>query len=220
MLKSKETLEAIKFIKALFEETMTEDVITWGTTANNRAMVAGEISLTLNSITIVRAGESKQIPITDKIGLARTPQGPVAALAPWNNMDSFVIWKFAQNIDLAKQFAVDMIGASRDAFLASKFGATLSFPDTTPDLKRLLTNNPSANPSDKYKVLANAANWSTNVGYPGYYNAAIDELYSVGLIPKMFSRAATGKMTPEESLTQADQEVRKIFDKWRALGKV
>ena len=69
-------------------------------------------------------------------------------------------------------------------------------------------------------MLATATDWTTNVGYPGTHNSAIDEIYSNGLIPAMFVAAATGKMTPEEALTQADQEVRKIFDKWQDLGKV
>jgi hypothetical protein len=36
----------------------------------------------------------------------------------------------------------------------------------------------------------------------------------------MFTLAASGKMTPEEAMTQADQEVRKIFQKWQDLGKI
>jgi hypothetical protein len=36
----------------------------------------------------------------------------------------------------------------------------------------------------------------------------------------MFASVATGKMTPEEALTQADQEVRKIYQKWQDLGKI
>ena len=62
--------------------------------------------------------------------------------------------------------------------------------------------------------------WTTNVGYPGYLNAPTTDILNAGLIPTMFANAASGKMTPDEALTQADQEVRKIYDKWRALGKI
>ena len=59
-LKSKETLEAIKFVKALYEETMTDEVFTWDVFSNNRMMLAGQGSLALNSISITRdRGEAK-----------------------------------------------------------------------------------------------------------------------------------------------------------------
>ena len=50
-----------------------------------------------------------------------------------------------------------------------------------------------------------SATWTTNVGYPGYTNAAIAEVLGSGVIPKMCARAATGKLTPEDALDQADQ---------------
>jgi hypothetical protein len=36
----------------------------------------------------------------------------------------------------------------------------------------------------------------------------------------MFARAATGRLTPEEALDQADSEVRRMFQKWQERGKV
>jgi hypothetical protein len=39
-LNSKQTLEAIKFVKALHQEAMTPEVFTWDASSNNRAMVA------------------------------------------------------------------------------------------------------------------------------------------------------------------------------------
>ena len=49
-LNSKNTMEAVKFVKALFQETMTPEVFTWDASSNNRAMLAGTISLALNAI--------------------------------------------------------------------------------------------------------------------------------------------------------------------------
>jgi hypothetical protein len=36
----------------------------------------------------------------------------------------------------------------------------------------------------------------------------------------MFAQAATGRLTSEEALDQADREVREIFQKWRERGKL
>ena len=61
---------------------------------------------------------------------------------------------------------------------------------------------------------------TTNLGHPGYANAAIDEVYGKGLIPMMFAQVATGKMSAEEASAQAEQEAKAIFEKWREAGKV
>ncbi len=105
--------------------------------------------------------------------------------------------------------------------MASRYANLPSFPRTVPDLEPILANDNQAEPPDKYAVLVDAPQWHVYFGYPGYFNAAIDEiLNNRWLISTMFTHAATGKMTPEEALTQADQEVRKIFQKWQDAGKI
>ena len=220
-LHSQATLESIRFVKTLYTEAMPQDAVSWDLFSNNRAMLAGESSLTMNqSGSILGTAESKQMPIAEQILLGPAPQGPVDRLAPWESPESFAIWKFAKNISGAKQFLIDLTANAREEFLILDLKAFPHYPGTVPDLVDLVSHNAKSNPPDKYKVLATAKDWSTNYGHPGYYNVVIQEIRASTLIPAMFANAATGKMTPEEAMTQADQEVRKIFDKWRALGKV
>ena len=219
-LKSAATLEAIKYVKALYEEAMTKDVLTWDAASNNHFMAAGAGSLTLDTMSIVRAGESQQLPVANDLWLAKAPEGPAGRLAPSFGILSYFIWNFAENIDGAKQFLVDYTGHARQAFLESGFQNMPAFPDAVPDLAQLVANDANATPTDKYSVLAEGYGWTTNIGYPGYTNAAVGEVLTNGLIPTMCARAATGQLTPEEALDQADQEVRRIFAKWQERGKV
>jgi multiple sugar transport system substrate-binding protein len=220
VLKSKATLEAIKFVKALYEETMTDEVFSWEASSNNRFMLSGKGSLALNAISITRTGENKKMPVVDNIWLAKAAAGPVRRIGLEHVMDVYVIWKFAENIEGAKQFLVDYIGNFRQGFLASQFYNFPCFPQTVPDLQQLISNDPKANPPDKYKVLSDVLDWATNVGYPGYANAAIGDVFSTWIISTMFAQAAAGKLSPEDALSQADQEVRRIFKKWRQRGKL
>ena len=219
-LKSNATLEALKFAKALYEEAMSEEILAWDNVSNNRAMLAGEISLTLNAISITRTGENKQLPLADKLWLAKPPAGPARRIAVPNGEGHWVIPTFTQNREAAQSFLVDMMGKQRSFFLASDYYFLPLFPQTVSDMAQLISNDPRAMPVDKYKILAEASDWTTNVGYPGYNDPAIGEIFDNGILSTMFASAATGKMTPEEAMSQADQEVRKIYDKWRALGKV
>jgi multiple sugar transport system substrate-binding protein len=129
-------------------------------------------------------------------------------------MDCYVIWKFAANIEGAKQFLVDYIDAFGTAFKASKFYNFPCFPKTVPDLAEQLQNDPKAQPHDKYKVLASALDWATNVGYPGSATAAIDEVFNTFVLPTMFAKVARDELSPEDSARAAEREIKRIFDKW------
>ena len=219
-LKSPKTLEALKYAKALYTETMTEEIFSWDASSNNRQMLAGKGSLTLNAISVTRTGESEKIPIADKILLGRPARGPASGVGVMHLMNAYVIWKFARNIDGAKRFLVDLAGASRDAFLASGFYNFPTFPQLVPDLQKLVANDPKAVPPDKYAIFSDADKWTVGVGYPGFANGAIDEIWKGWLIPKMFADAASGRLTPEAALDLYAGQVNDIFGKWRALKKV
>lgn len=220
ILGSKQTVEAVKFVKALYQETMTPEVFSWDASSNNRFMLAGKGSLALNAISITRTGENEKIPVTDNIWLAKAAAGPVRRIGLEHVMDVYCIWKFAKNIDGAKKFLVDYVDNFKKGFLASEYYNFPCFTSTVPDLKQLLANDPKAKPSDKYKVLEDVESWATNVGYPGYANAAIDEVFSTWIVSTMFAKAAQGVMSPEDAVAEASKQVERIFQKWSERGKL
>ncbi|MDX1486886.1 MAG: extracellular solute-binding protein [Acidiferrobacterales bacterium] len=215
VLNSKETLEAVKFVKALFEETMTPEVLAWDASSNNRFMLAGKGSLALNAISITRTGENKKIPVADNIWLAKAAAGPVRRIGLEHVMDVYVIWKFADNIEGAKKFLVDYIGNFKQGFMASEFYNFPCFPNQVPDLTQLVSNDPKAKPPTKYKVLEDVLDWATNVGYPGYANAAIDEVFSTWVVNTMFAKAATGAEDPKDAIKAAEAACKRIWAKWQ-----
>ncbi len=220
-LNSKQTLDAIKFVKALFDETMTAEVFTWDPSSNNRCMLSGKCSLALNAISITREAEVKGMTdISGKIQLAKALKGPVRAIGLEHVMDCYVVWKFAENIEGAKKFLIDYVGNFKQAFLAGQFYDFPCFPKTVPDLKQIIAKDDRAHPPDKYKVLEDVLNWATNVGYPGYANAAIDEIFNTWVINVMFAKAASGAVSPEDALKEADAACRRIFGKWKEKGLV
>jgi multiple sugar transport system substrate-binding protein len=217
---SKNTLEAVKFVKALFQETMSPEVFSWDASSNNRAILAGRASVVLNAISVTREAENKNLmvegkPIGDDIWLAKAAKGPVRRMGLEHVMNVYVIWKFAQNIDGAKKFLVDYIGNFHRAFEASEFYNFPCFTKTVPDLKQMLQKDSKGKPADKYAVLADSLDWATNVGYPGYANAAIDDIYSNWIVNNMFAKAAQGVMSPEDAVKEAEAKARDIFAKWK-----
>ena len=218
-LNSKQTLDAIKFVKSLFEETMTADVFTWDASSNNRSMLDGKCSLVVNPISITREAENDgRVDISRKMQLATALKGPVRAIGLTNVISCYVVWKFSDNIAGAKQFLVDYTTNFGQAFKAGQFYDLPTFPKSVPDLKQLIAKDDRAHPSDKYKMLDGALNWTTNIGYPGSANAAIDEIHGSWLLNVMFAKAASGALSPEDALKEADAACNRIFAKWKGRG--
>jgi multiple sugar transport system substrate-binding protein len=215
VLNSKETLQAVKFVKALYQEAMSPEVLSWDASSNNRAMLAEKASMVLNAISITREAENKGMPVGDRIWLAKAAKGPVRRIGLEHVMNVYCIWKFAENIDGAKKFLIDYVGSFHDAFLASQFYNFPCFPKMVPDLAEVVRHDARGQPPDKYAVLSDAMDWATNVGYPGYTNAAIDDGYSTWVLNTMFAQAATGAMSPEDAVREATKKYEAIWAKWR-----
>jgi multiple sugar transport system substrate-binding protein len=178
-------------------------------------MLAGKVSVVLNAISVTRTGENDKMPIADNILLAKALKGPVRRMGLEHVMDVYVIWKFAENIDGAKKFLVDYIGDFRQGFIASEYYNFPCFPKQVPDLKKLISNDPKANPPNKYAILEDVTDWATNVGYPGYATAAIDEVFSTWVVNTMFAKAAAGASTPEQAVKEAEEKCKRIWAKWK-----
>ena len=125
------------------------------------------------------------------------------------------------NGDAAKEFLLHYTANFAAATYNSELYDFPAFPSRTPELDNWLGNDPfGAQPKDKLALLKNAVDWSTNIGHPGPSNTAIGEIFATFVIPNMYAKAARGEMSPEQAVADAEQQVKAIFDKWRAKGLV
>jgi multiple sugar transport system substrate-binding protein len=213
-INSKETIEALKYVRALHRETETTEVFTWDPSSNNRMILAGRASFVCNAISVTRTAERENTEMAKKIGLTPALAGPVRRIAAEHVMNCYVVWKFAENPEGAKQFLVDLIDHFSDVFREGESYNFPSFPGSLPDLEKRLASDSKADPPDKYRVLATVLDWATNVGFPGYATGAIDEVFNTFVIPTMFARVARDQMSAEAAVRAAEEEIRRIFDRW------
>jgi len=137
-------------------------------------------------------------------------------------MGCYVIWKFAKNKPAAQKFLVDLCVNYKQATTASKLYNFPSFPGAFP-FKQIYkaAAADTHKPHGKYTVLTKIAEkYTHNVGYPGFSNAAINELFTTYLIPQMFAQVAQGKMSATDAAKAAENAMKPIFAKWRAKGKI
>ena len=114
-INTKGTIAALKVMKEIYQQGVSDEVFAWTAASNNQAFLAGRLSLAVNAISIARSAEdSGNTPSRTTRGFSPIPRGPVRALGNEHVMGIYFIWKFAQNKDGAKQYLVDQQLAYRD----------------------------------------------------------------------------------------------------------
>ena len=219
VINSPATVEAVKLGAAIFRSAMTDDVLHWDITSNNRYLVAGRVSLIVNAIAAIRALETQDPTLAAKVELLPVPEGPAGRASPYT-VGVYFIWKFSENQEAAKQFLVDLATAYREPFLKSQIPRSPLVPRRRRRPRGPGGERRESQPPDKYGLLSDAAGWVTNSGHPGYTNAAIDEVIKVSLISQMFADAARGEMSAEDAVQAAEAKIKPIFEKWREQGRI
>jgi multiple sugar transport system substrate-binding protein len=237
VLKSDQALAALEFGARLFKAGMNPSVLSWNAASNNQALNAKQTAYILNSISAYRTAQDNKLPIADDIFFVPALRGPRGTRwASEHVMGIYAIWKFAQSPDVAKQFLLDLVGRYRDAVMASKLYNFPSFPGSVADaglavaqkpaagnkwLEQATANDPfGSTPPSKLQPISTALQWATNIGHPGPANPAESEIFDTFVLPTMFANVVTGRMTPKQSLEEAHQQAKKIFEKWRGKGLV
>jgi ABC-type glycerol-3-phosphate transport system substrate-binding protein len=226
-INSPETVAAVEYMANLFKNCMTDEVFGWTAASNNQLLIAGQASYILNSISAYRTAQEAQPDVAKDVFFTRPlvgPAGQEAALAHGHAVFLYQIPTYSKNQDTAKEFLLYLTANYDQATDQSKFYNFPAFANLSPDLTKeggWLDNDPyGSEPPDKLAVLKDANSWTTNLGHPGPANAAVGEIFALPTLPNMMARAARGEQTPQESVAQAEQEIKEIFDKWRAEGLI
>ena len=225
IINSPEAIEAVTYMKTLFESCMTPEVFGWNAASNNQLLVAGQASYILNSISAYRTAQEQQPETAADIFVGAPlegPGGPERALAHGHAVFTAMIPTYSENQDTAKEFLLHLTANYEAAVDNSKFYNFPSFPDTVPGLTDdggPLDNDPfGSEPPDKLGVLKTANDWTVNLGWPGPANAMIGEAFNTFVLSDMMAQAARGDLTPEEAVAEAEAKLEESAQRWRDEG--
>jgi multiple sugar transport system substrate-binding protein len=237
VLNSPETLAALEYAKRLYAVGMNQAVLSWNAASNNQAFNAQETSYILNSISAYRTAQDNNLPVLEHYFFVPALKGPSGImLASEHVMSGYVVWKFSKSQDIAKEFLVALVDASRESMLGSKLYNFPSFYGAAAEPNTPVAKRPESGaawiakqcnadpfgskPADKLSLLAKALPWSTNLGYPGFANPAEGEIFDTYVITDMFAKAATGALSPKDAMMEASNRAKEIFTKWRKKNMV
>jgi multiple sugar transport system substrate-binding protein len=214
-IRNARTVEALAYVKALYEEAGSSEQLTWGPSGNVRAMLARKSSATTNAISLLRAAE-KQHPEVAKQIMLQPPllaSGGVIAMPHVTNCS--VVWNFADNKDGAQQFLADLIDNSGTIYEKSKGCNFPIYQKTVANLVGRVSNDPHADPAWKYQALRDALHWTVNFGYPGYATPVAAEVFNQSVIPRMFMSVVRRELSPADAANAAGAEIARIAEKWQ-----
>ncbi|GIX46119.1 MAG: ABC transporter substrate-binding protein [Candidatus Tectimicrobiota bacterium] len=203
-LNSPETVEALEWVKAFYNEAMTEEVLSWDDGSNNRFIASGRGSWIHNPISAYVVPKRKNMPIVEKLNFHVPPAGPRGERHTVTIPRSVGIWKWTKDPEAAREFVRYLF---RDDVYSEYIMAGDNFNHP---IFRDMENHEVWNIDPKYKVLKELGKISHIYGWPAPPTEKSQLVTNKFILPIMAAKAVTG--TPiKEAIAWAEAEIKKIY---------
>ena len=210
-INSKETVEAYKFVKALYQDCMEEEVLAWDDRNNNVCLASGKCSMILNPTSAYNSARKDNAlipgtnrPIHEVINHIMPPKGPAGRHMSAANQ-TIGIWKWSELQEVAKGFLDFHFQKEQQAkLLAASLGYNQPF-------LRAFAMHPIYASNPKF-YFAPYIGWYTHApGWPGSPTGATDRVWFKYIIPDTAAACATGRMTAEQAVQTAEAQIKRIY---------
>ena len=207
-INSKETIEALKYGKAL-SETFIAGAASWLDPSNNKAFLAGEVSATGNGISIYYAAKNSEDAavkaMAEDIYHARMPIGPAGRPTERALIVNPMIFTHSKYPNAAKEYLRFMMEEEQYVpWLTASIGYW-NHPLKAYDKAPIWTDDPKHEP---YQHVLSDAIWDGYQGSVGEASAAVTADF---VVVQMVASVATGQATPEEAAAEAERRAKRYY---------
>jgi len=204
---SKELREAMRYSKALWEETMTSEVFSWDDASDNRLLDSSVASWIHDAISALRSIEQPNPALYGKVAIANEPLGPRGRY----NVDDpilYSIWKFSKNQAAALEFLEFYANHIHENIVQSK-GYNMPF------LRNFYKKPmPVLGEDPKYGILQDFDKVARFFGFPGPVTAPAAEVLVTFVVPDMLARYFRGGDLEASARWGVDQ-IKAIYAKYK-----
>jgi len=208
---SKELREAMRFGKALYDECMTPQVLSWDNVSDNRYLGSGVAIWIHDAISAFRSIQNVNPDLYKKIQVAGPwiePKGTVSRPTPVVDPTALGVWKFSKNQAAAKAFIEKYCGDV-------KFSLTESKGYNMPMLQKWYTKPMVVLGSDPtVGYLQDLGKYALINGYPGPFTAAAAEVLSTFVVPDMMTRYVQSNDL-EGSIKWGMGQIKSVYAKYK-----
>lgn len=205
-INSPETKAAIEYAKALYE-TFIPGTESWLDINNNRAFLAGEISLTANGVSLyyAAANDEKLQEIAEDIRTTNLPVGPIGESVELHQTSTLSIFNHCQYPQAAKAYLNFMYQAERMNAWLEGASAYCCQP------LKAFADNPVWTSNPVHAPYANASASLRPNGYAGPLGPASAGVMADYVLVDMFAEAVTGQRTAEEAIANAERRIARYY---------
>ncbi|PYN02449.1 MAG: sugar ABC transporter substrate-binding protein [Candidatus Rokuibacteriota bacterium] len=120
LIDSKETREALKFAKALFDEGMTPEVFSWDDASDNRYLASGVACWIHDAISAYRTTEDTNPDVFKNTHIGMEPAGPDGKRVSVSSANVYMVWKSSKNQQAAKEFLTHFLDDALEGMKQSR----------------------------------------------------------------------------------------------------
>ncbi|MBJ6133041.1 carbohydrate ABC transporter substrate-binding protein [Ochrobactrum sp. Q0168] len=205
-INSPETIAAINYAKELYK-TFIPGTESWLDINNNRAFLAGQVSLTANGVSIYYAAKNdpKLAEFAADMRSTNFPIGPVGKSVELHQTSSLLLFKHSKYPEAAKAYIKFMMEADQMNAWLEGSSAYCCQP------LKAFADNPVWKSNPIHAPYARASETLRPNGYAGplgYASAAVMADY---VLVDMFASAVTGAATPEEAVASAEKRANRYY---------
>ncbi len=205
-LDSKETREALRFAKGMYDEGMTPEVFSWDDASDNRYLASGVGCWVHDAISAFRTTEDTNPAVFKHTYCVPEVAGPAGLRWNVGEPNVWAIWKFSANVSAAKECIQYISDHQKEAMLASR---GYNMPFLRDQYKKPM---PGLGNDPKLAVLQEQDKITAFFGYPGPMSPPAQEVLTTFIVPDMFTRVARGAPI-EDTMKWGIGEIRRIYAK-------
>ncbi|MEZ5824032.1 MAG: extracellular solute-binding protein [Geminicoccaceae bacterium] len=208
VIDSPETVAALEYGKKLYE-TFIPGTLSWLDANNNKAFLAGEISLTQNGISVYYAAKTSEDArikeMAEDIYHARMPIGPAGIATERCLVFNSMVFQHTPYPNAAKAYLTFMMEQEQYGEWLDKGIGYFNHPLQAYDASPVWTSDPK---HEAYKHVMKDAVWD---GYSGRLGAASAATLADFVIVQMVASVCSGQATPQEAAAEAQRRASRYY---------
>jgi multiple sugar transport system substrate-binding protein len=207
-INSPQTIAALEYARELYA-TFVQGTLSWLDPSNNKAFLAGDISLTYNPISIYyvarNSADAAMKAIAADMQHAHMPVGPVGHPTELNSMLTAFVFAYTRYPNAAREYLRFMLERGQYEPWQQ---ASLGYVTQT---LRAFESNPVWTSDPKITPSRDGGRMSLYNGYAGTVGAGSAACSADLVIANMVAEAASGQSTPREAAARAEQRARRHY---------
>jgi multiple sugar transport system substrate-binding protein len=208
VINSPETIAALEYAKE-FYKTFVPGTLSWLDPSNNKAFLDGQLSWTINGISIYYAAKNSEDPkikeLAGDIGHAILPVGPIGHPTELHLTVPAMVFAYTEYPDAAKDYIRFML--EREQYVPWQEASLGYFSQPLREYEKspIWTVDPKHTP---YRDLMANMQWPGYAGSLGYASAGVMADF---VMVNMVAQAASGDKTPQDAAAEAQKRAERYY---------